>query len=376
MFIQNFLEEPGQNRNYLIALPKELKTQVLHDFHDNSLSGGHLNADRTYKKIKDKYYWYKMRTDIENYVKTCDSCQKRKIPTKKPPGFLQPIPPTLTPFTRIQADIIGPLCPSNRYKYILCVTCVSTRMVFVFTLVSADAPSVAKCLLKLITTYGTFSVLQTDKGTTFTAQIIHQLHTALGMCQILSSSYSPNVNGLVEVSNKTIIDIMAHYTSSFPSKWSNFLQHAAFAYNNTPHSCHGYKPSYLFFGFEPVMPSETLLALPNCDREIMDNLKIIDNVRKTIPELIKKQQEKQKFYYDKRRRHLEIKAGDEVLVWYPKNLRENTTKFAYKYKGPYTVTRKLTPVSYEIELFKNGKMVKDDVHVQRLKIYSRRNHIE
>lgn len=371
-----YKKKAGSNRNYVIALPQQLRTQVLQDFHDDPMSGGHLNADKTYKKIKDKYYWFKMRNDIEQYIRSCDSCQKRKIPNLKPPGFLQPIAPTLNPFTRVQADIIGPLCPSNKYKYILCVTCVSTRMAFVFPLTTADAPSVAKCLIKLINTYGVFNILQTDRGTPFTAQIIHNLHTALGMCQIFSSAYSPNVNGLVEAFNKTLINIISHYVRENPSKWSNYLQQAAFVYNNTSHSCHNYKPSYLFFGFEPKMPSDTLIVLPEAEKDIIDNLKIIEEVRKTVPNLIRKQQCKQKYYYDQHRRHLELIPGDEVLVWYPKHLRDNSTKFSYKYKGPFMVTRKLSPVSYEIEILKNGRLVKDSIHVQRLKLYHRRDHID
>lgn len=184
------------------------------------------------------------------------------------------------------------------------------------------------------------------------------------------------MNGLVESFNKTLINIISHYVTQKPSQWSSYLQQAVFVYNNTPHSSHNYKPSYLFFGFEPKMPSDTLLVLPNTEKDILDSLKIIEDVRKTVPNLIRKEQAKQKHYYDKYRRDLEFKSGDEVLVWFPKNLRDNTTKFSYKYKGPFMIIRKLTPVSYEIEMLKNGKLVRDNIHVQRLKLYHRRDHIE
>jgi hypothetical protein len=369
-----YRRHPGDNRRYVIALPAQLKSKILQDFHDDPMTGGHLFADKTYSKIKDTYYWKNMRKDIEQYVKTCDSCQRRKTLPLKPAGFLQPIPPTLLPLTRIQADIIGPIHASNGFHYILCVTCVSTRFAFAFPLRSAEADQVAKCLLYLINTFGLFTVLQTDRGRHFTANIIHHLHTALGSCHVYSSSYTPQVNGLVEGFNKTLINIISHYVAKQPNKWFHYLQSAVFAYNNTPHSCHGYKPSYLFLGYTPRTPSDSLITLPNIEKNLLENLKAIDKVRHTVPKLIREEQAKQKKYYDSRRRDLQLEPGDECLVYFPKDRRDNSSKFAYRYKGPYLITRKLTPVSYEIEILHNGKLMKDNIHVHRLKPYHRRRH--
>src|SRR6185369_1927655 len=50
--------------------------------HDHELSG-HFGIDATYERIKEKYYWKGMRRDIEIYVKSCDSCQRRGKPIGK-----------------------------------------------------------------------------------------------------------------------------------------------------------------------------------------------------------------------------------------------------------------------------------------------------
>src|SRR5688572_13341101 len=39
--------------------------------------GGHFGKDTTYEKIKTRYYWKGMYKDIEEYIKTCDTCQRR-----------------------------------------------------------------------------------------------------------------------------------------------------------------------------------------------------------------------------------------------------------------------------------------------------------
>lgn len=315
-----------------------------------------------------------MTTDVQDFIKTCETCQKRKNTTKKKFGLLHPIPPTNKVFERIQLDIIGPLNPSNRYKYILTVTEACSRFAFAYPLVTADAKAIAKCLLKLICTYGTPFIIQTDQGTEFHNNLIHDLTTAIGTCHIYSSSFTPQVMGHVVNFNKTLINMISHYVQDKPNLWSNYIDYVVFAYNNSIHHTTNYKPAYLFLGFEPTLPSDTIFVPPTIDRDLLDNLNIINEIRQTIPTIIKQQQELQKKYFDRDKQELRLEPGDEVLLWYPKNLRTNQTKFSYPYKGPYTVIKQITPVSYLVEILKNGKLIKETIHVSRMKLFYKRRH--
>ena len=54
--------------------------QALEACHDEI---GHLGVERTTSLLKDRFYWPKMESDIEEYVKTCPRCLKFKaIPEK------------------------------------------------------------------------------------------------------------------------------------------------------------------------------------------------------------------------------------------------------------------------------------------------------
>lgn len=362
----------GEKHRYVLAIPRTLVNNILDEYHNSPLSGGHLNTFKTLGKIKERYHWIGMSTDVENFVKTCETCQKRKSSPKKKYGFLNPIPPTNKIFQRIQLDVIGPLNPSNKYKYILTVTDACSRFAFAFPLVTADGKSIVKCLLKLICTYGTPSIIQSDRGTEFNNNLIRDLTTAIGTCHILSSAFTPQVNGLVENFNNTLINMISHYVSDKPNTWSQYIDYVLFAYNNSVHHTTKYKPAYLFFGFEPNFPSDTLFVNPNIDKDLLENLKVVNEIRDTIPAIIAKEQVKQKMYYDKNRRDINLNPGDQVLIWYPKNLRDNQTKFSFRYKGPYTVLNKVTPVSYLVEILKNGKLVKEVIHVSRMKLYQSR----
>ena len=51
----------------------------------NHPTGAHFGTDKMFDKIKRQYFWPQMFEHIRNYVKTCDSCQKRgKYRQRKP----------------------------------------------------------------------------------------------------------------------------------------------------------------------------------------------------------------------------------------------------------------------------------------------------
>jgi len=41
-------------------------------------TAGHLGTDAMYYKIAERYYWDQMYRDVQEYIKTCETCQKRQ----------------------------------------------------------------------------------------------------------------------------------------------------------------------------------------------------------------------------------------------------------------------------------------------------------
>jgi hypothetical protein len=54
-------------------------------------TAGHLGISRTLDKIKRRYFWFGMRRDIMQYVRSCADCETKKKPLERPKGFLAPI---------------------------------------------------------------------------------------------------------------------------------------------------------------------------------------------------------------------------------------------------------------------------------------------
>ena len=106
------------NRKHLTQPLLVVKTNevesILHNIHNEPL-GGHLARDITYNKIASRYYWPSMYKTIDNWIRTCDICQRQGRPKPKEP--LHPIP-VGQPFDRIGIDyveLLPRITKGNRY---------------------------------------------------------------------------------------------------------------------------------------------------------------------------------------------------------------------------------------------------------------------
>ena len=69
----------------------DLKRIILQYLHD-SLVGGHSGIQNTYLRVKQLFYWPKMKTEVKNFVLACDLCKRCKLENVTYLGLLQPLP--------------------------------------------------------------------------------------------------------------------------------------------------------------------------------------------------------------------------------------------------------------------------------------------
>ena len=81
-----------------------------------------LRVTRTLDRIMKCLFWPNMRKSVENYIRQCDTCVKRKTPALTPSNgtaLLQSLQVS-EPFTFWALDYMGPLPETNRgNKHIL-----------------------------------------------------------------------------------------------------------------------------------------------------------------------------------------------------------------------------------------------------------------
>lgn len=69
-----------RKENIQLVLPSRYWSQVLCSLHDDS---GHLGVERTTDLLRDRFYWPRMSSYVEQYVKNCGHCVTRKNITQK-----------------------------------------------------------------------------------------------------------------------------------------------------------------------------------------------------------------------------------------------------------------------------------------------------
>lgn len=103
--------------NEVICPPANERQRIIKEQHASSI-GGHKGVTKTYLRIKQKFYWNRMKTDVQTYIQNCRNCQLRKLVRFK---TRQPMILTDTPgkaFEKISMDIMGPLPVTREYLYL------------------------------------------------------------------------------------------------------------------------------------------------------------------------------------------------------------------------------------------------------------------
>ena len=119
-------------------------------YHNTSMNGAHFGKDRTYYKIRDRYYWSGMYQDIVQHIRSCPNCSINKCSRKKPTGHLNSVNPPEGVWENLAMDFVGPITPpsSSGHKYILVITDLLSKYVIAKETRDNSALSAAKVLLE------------------------------------------------------------------------------------------------------------------------------------------------------------------------------------------------------------------------------------
>ena len=114
-----FKKNRHEPQNPLRVVKTAEKLQLLKTLHQD-IHSAHFGINGTYSKAAERYYWHGMYKDIQNFVQSCDSCQRRgKIARNEE---LCPIE-VIQPFDRVGLDFVGLLLLTKQgNRYILVAT--------------------------------------------------------------------------------------------------------------------------------------------------------------------------------------------------------------------------------------------------------------
>ena len=262
------------------------------------------------------------------------------------------------PFSRVAVDIVGPIEPasSSQKRYILTYVDMATRYPDAVALSSMDAESVALALFEICSRVGFPEVLTSDNGSNFTSQLFESFLNLLQCRHIRTSVYHAQSNGACERYNGTLKRCLRKLVKDFPRQWDRYLYAALFSYRDTPHQTTGYSPFELIYGHRVRGPLEFLQecwesdTIDNEDRDVHEYiLKFATNLRtvcETALKSLQTQQQKAKTLFDRHAKRRLLRPGDKVLLPLPTNMK----KLLLRWKGPYTVLRRLDPDHYTVQV--------------------------
>ncbi|GJW37841.1 putative reverse transcriptase domain-containing protein [Tanacetum coccineum] len=302
----------------------------------------HPGADKMYYDLRDLYWWPGMKRDIAEYEKiTIDLVAK--------------LPKSSSGYDTIWV-IVDKLTKSARFLPIR---------------EDYKTEKLARIYInEIVARHGVPVLIISDCDGQFTSHLWQALQKALGTKLNMSTAYHPETNGQSERTIQTLEDMIRACVMDFGGSWDTHLLLVEFSYNNSFHKSIKCAPFEALYGRKcrsPVMwaeVGESQLIGPEIMQETTEKIM-------QIKERLKMARSRQKSYADKRRKPLEFKVGDRVLL--KVSLRKGVVRFgkkgklASRYVGLFEIVECVGPVAYRLKLPQELSCIHDTFHVSNLK---------
>ena len=118
------------------------------------------------------------------------------------------------------------------------------------------------CLLSKLCVgmHGLQEDLLSDRGANFLSILVQEICKVLGVKNINTSGYHPQIDGLVERFNSTVTDMIAKSCDIKERDWNDQLPFLLFTYRVSAQESTKESPFFLTHGSDPCLPTETLLT--------------------------------------------------------------------------------------------------------------------
>ena len=291
-----------------VVVPPQGRSSVLKELHDT-----HPGCSKMKSLARSYIWWPKMDSDIEDFVKQCQSCQEsRPAPPVAP---LHPWEWPSVPWSRLHLDFAGPFLGHN----FLVLVDACSKWMDVQLMNSTASVKTIEVLRKIFSTHGLPRKIVTDNGTAFTSHEFRTFMEQNGIRHVTSAPYHPSTNGLAERAVQTFKRAIERMGDRpIQERLSKFL----LMYRLTPHSTTGIAPAEMLLGRRP--------------RSVLDNLHPDPSDR------VEHKQLKQKLSHDTSKLLRSFKVGQSVLA-------ENFTGKNPKWM-PGTISDVTGPLSYKVSL--------------------------
>ncbi|XP_074314436.1 uncharacterized protein LOC141649650 [Silene latifolia] len=270
---------------WLRCLSKDEATEAMHEAH-SGIFGAHQSGPKLHDRVKIMgYYWPTIVQDCMDFAKKCEPCQFYANFIHQPP---EPLHPTVSswPFETWGLDVVGPLSPrtSNGQEYILTAIDYFSKWAEAITLREVKKEYGLDFIrTQIIYRYGVPQRITTDNGKQFFNHLMTSLGENFEFKQYKSSMYNASANGLAEVFNKTLCNLLRKVVAKSKRDWHERIGEALWAYHTTYKTPTQATPYALVYGVEAVLPLE--LQIPSLRIAFQEGLTDDENDKLRLAEL-------------------------------------------------------------------------------------------
>ncbi|GFW90455.1 retrovirus-related Pol polyprotein from transposon 17.6 [Trichonephila clavipes] len=301
-------DKDGTKRKCLVV-PEKYRKNLMTIGHE--AAAAHVGVTKTKDAIFKTFYWPKCFSNVEDFVKTCDKCQRVGKLKDKKKAPLKIVPVITEIFTKINIDASGPLP-------------ITTRMLFP-------------------------RKLQTEQGSSFMSALTTEFLERFEVKVVRSSVYHPQSNP-VERMHRTLKRILRVLCLEAIPDWEKILPQALFALRTVIHDSIGFSPAELVHGknlrTHVMLLYEKLTEEEHVESSVVDYVFELINRMKICQELsilhMEDAKQKQKLWYDRRTVKRQFQLGE--LVWVIASSRPN--KLSFQWVGPGEIVQQLSETNY------------------------------
>ena len=247
------------DEGWTVAVPRSLQDKIISECHSDNVHG-HRGVTKTVWAIRQRYYFKKIRSCVERFIRECGLCVRAKAHVDSHELPLTPIVAT-RPFVAVAMDLYSPgEALEGGWKYVLTIVDICTRWVQFIPLRTKLASEVMVNFCRFwIHFHGVPEFMLSDQGKEFMG-VASVVCTLLDIKHIRTSPYHPQTNGLCEVQHKTLTrELRIRSQRPNAPTWLDVLSEVQFALNishadEQPHL----SPFELVFGRAPRLAAQDI----------------------------------------------------------------------------------------------------------------------
>ena len=382
-------EEQGEDTEAaLYAFDGTMSNQqntILASVHNSSV--GHNGVEATLGKLrKAGHQWQYMRQMMAQYIKQCDTCQKRDV--RRIPHEVELFTTAGTSLmTERSIDFVGPLAKDAEGNEYLC-TIIDTfsRWLEIYPCKNDSAECAAQALLQHYGRFGCPKKLRSDRGSEFVNSLIKEFNDKVGVEHVLSIGHSHEENGLIEGANKEVrryMNDICYDKRLTKGEWSKNLPLIARIQNTMVKDMTGVSPAYMLYA--GAIDLDTNMFLEADRTECKQKVEALANEHSNPKWKIwmKERQEAQRIAIELAQRNTaistsehmqkdkglrtEFPVGSMVLKTVGNSQGEKPNKQQLMWKGPYKV-QEIKGSTYTLIDIGNGKQL-EPCNIHLLKDY-------